>query len=241
MVGLRCISTLALHGALLVQGYVTPHKVGHRRTFADRQSFQRKLPLVNPRIEDAASLDFDQTAATSSSSATESFNVTLADPSNFVNQSGDNSVSDGGLSFFSSRNITIAIVCVGALLVLSQLPQMSTVATVITTTYSKLLAEHPLPTKSFTSGALCGVSDVIAQFREPNRKVFNVKRLLRFAGKCLSLCPVRECMHPLSVICCQLRFGVTKIQRRYTFMRMLEKCILLYKRRDISMNSFLLL
>ncbi|KAL7429409.1 hypothetical protein ACHAXM_001754 [Skeletonema potamos] len=177
MVGLlRCTSFL--HGALLVQGYVAPHKIGHRRPFVDDLSFQRKLPLVNPRIEDAASVDFDQTA----SSATETFNVTLADPSDYVYQSGDNSVSDGGRYFFSSR-IAIAVVGVGALLVLLQLPQMSTITAVIVATYSKFLAEHPLPTKSVTSGVLCGVSDVIAQFREPNRKEFNVKRWLRFAGK----------------------------------------------------------
>mmetsp|Transcript_40982 Transcript_40982/g.86128 ORF Transcript_40982/g.86128 Transcript_40982/m.86128 type:complete len:406 (+) Transcript_40982:199-1416(+) len=50
-------------------------------------------------------------------------------------------------------------------------------------TYATLLADHPLPTKSLTSGVLCGISDCIAQFRDPSRREFNYGRLIRFAGK----------------------------------------------------------
>ena len=187
MVGLRCISlaTLALNDALLVRGFVVaPHNIAHTRTFVDKPSFQRNnLPLHSRgNAEEDASLDLDQTVA--ASAAADSLNVTVAvDPSNFVNQSRDNFVS-GGISFFSSRNV-IAIVSVAALLALSQVPQTRVLATVIFTTYSKLLAEYPLPTKSLTSGVLCGVSDAIAQFREANRKQFNFQRWIRFAGKSL--------------------------------------------------------
>ena len=194
MVGLRCISlaTLALNDELLVRGFaVAPHNIiAHTRTFVDKPSFQRNnLPLHSRgNDEEDASLDLDQTvAASAASAAADSLNVTVAvDPSNFVNQSRDNSVS-GGISFFSSRNV-IAIVSVAVLLALSQVPQTRVLATVIIPTYSKLLAEYPLPTKSFTSGFLCGVSDAIAQFREANeanRKQFNFKRWIRFAGKSL--------------------------------------------------------
>eukprot|EP00984_Skeletonema_dohrnii_P026484 scaffold15845_cov114-Skeletonema_dohrnii-CCMP3373.AAC.3 len=190
MVGLRCISlaTLALNDALLVRGFaVAPHNIiAHTRTFVDKPSFQRNNLLLHSRgnDEEDASLDLDQTVSASAASAAAdySLNVTVAvDPSNFVNQSRDNSVS-GGISVFSSRNV-IAIVSVAALLALSQVPQTRVLATVIITTYSKLLAEYPLPTKSLTSGLLCGVSDAIAQFREANRKQFNFQRWIRFAGK----------------------------------------------------------
>lgn len=55
--------------------------------------------------------------------------------------------------------------------------------TMIASTYSELLNEYPLPVKSLTSGVLCGVSDTIAQLRDPRRRDFNVSRLVRFAGK----------------------------------------------------------
>lgn len=48
--------------------------------------------------------------------------------------------------------------------------------------YAGLLLEHPVPTKSLTSGFLCGCSDTIAQFRDTSRKEFNFARLVRFAG-----------------------------------------------------------
>ena len=191
MVGLRCIILLAALAlaldALLVHGFVTSHRnvAHHTRTFVDKQSFQRDLLLFSTGNEEdnAASLDLDQALAAASVSLTaaESFNVTLPDPSSFLNQSGDSSISNGN-SLLSSKNI-IAVASVAALLALSQMPQIIVLVTAIITTYSKLLAEYPLPTKSLTSGALCGVSDVIAQFREANRKQFNFKRWIRFAGK----------------------------------------------------------
>ena len=210
---LRCIAltTLALtDDALFVRGFVTPHNIAHTRTFVDKQLFQRKLQLYSRGNEDdTVSLDLDQIVADSASSAAESLNVTLADPSSFVNQSGDNSVvSNNVISFLSSRNVIAIIVGVATLLALSQLPQMKALATVIITTYSTLLANYPLPTKSLTSGALCGVSDVIAQYREANRKQFNFKRWIRFAGKSLPRVGF-DISHPSSVICFQLRFGAT--------------------------------
>ncbi|KAL9186204.1 hypothetical protein ACHAXT_005442 [Thalassiosira profunda] len=65
------------------------------------------------------------------------------------------------------------------LALLSATPLPST----LVSAYTTLLVEHPIPTKSLTSGALCGVSDVIAQTRDTTRKEFNVGRLVRFAGK----------------------------------------------------------
>ena len=168
--------TPSLHGALQAQGYVTPHKViigSGRRTFVSKHpspSPQRRLPLIHSSKEDVASLDFDQTLL-----AAESLNVTLTDPSNFVQQRGDGITADG-FSVPSWSNIVIIFGAI-ALLALSQW------SPVIITTYSKLLVEHPLPTKSLTSGALCGVSDVIAQYRDSNRKEFNFRRWIRFAGK----------------------------------------------------------
>lgn len=188
MVGLRCCIplALALNDALLVRGFVTPQNIAQTRTFVDKQSFQRKLQLYSGGNEDdAVSLDLDQIAADSASlSAPDSLDVTLTDPSSFVNQSGENS-SDVS-SFFSSRNVIATIFGVVALLALSQLPQMRVLATVIISTYTTLLSDYPLPTKSLTSGALCGVSDVIAQYREANREEFNFKRWIRFAGKFLT-------------------------------------------------------
>ena len=188
MVGLRCISlaTLALNDALLVRGFgVTPQNIAQTRTFVDKQSFQRKLQLYSGSNEDdAVSLDLDQIVAdAASSTAPDSLDVTLADPSSFVNQSGETSDVS---SFSSSRNVIATIFGVVALLALSQLPQMRVLATVIISTYTTLLSEYPLPTKSLTSGALCGVSDVIAQYREVNREEFNFKRWIRFAGKFLT-------------------------------------------------------
>ena len=54
-------------------------------------------------------------------------------------------------------------------------------------TYSTLLLEHPLPTKSITSGILCGISDIIAQLRDQTRREFNYARLIRFAGEYMCL------------------------------------------------------
>lgn len=49
--------------------------------------------------------------------------------------------------------------------------------------YTASLTLHPLPTKSLTSGLLCGIGDVIAQRRDPNRGEFNLGRTVRFASK----------------------------------------------------------
>jgi hypothetical protein len=53
-----------------------------------------------------------------------------------------------------------------------------------TDSYGTALVQHPLPTKSLTAGALCGISDVIAQKRAacPGDE-YNPMRTLRFASK----------------------------------------------------------
>lgn len=61
----------------------------------------------------------------------------------------------------------------------------SSIPSTFISTYSTLLLEHPLPTKSITSGILCGISDIIAQLRDQKRREFNYARLVRFAGEYL--------------------------------------------------------
>ena len=141
--------------------------------------FQRKLSLIHSSKDESVSLAFDDQTSTSTYAAAESFNVTLTDPSNFVQQSGE---STDGSSFLSRSKIAI-IVATGVLIALSQLPQMTTFLTLAVTNYSRVLHDYPLPTKSLTAGALCGVSDMIAQYRDSSRKEFNFRRLYRFAGE----------------------------------------------------------
>jgi len=52
-----------------------------------------------------------------------------------------------------------------------------------TESYGSSLVQNPLPTKSLTAGFLCGISDVIAQKRDPLLDDYNPKRTLRFASK----------------------------------------------------------
>jgi len=61
----------------------------------------------------------------------------------------------------------------------------SSIPSTFITTYSTMLLDYPLPTKSITSGILCGISDIIAQFRDQKRRKFNYARLVRFAGEYL--------------------------------------------------------
>lgn len=49
--------------------------------------------------------------------------------------------------------------------------------------YGTSLIENPLPTKSLTSGTLCGVGDAIAQGSDANVREFNRGRCFRFAAK----------------------------------------------------------
>ena len=69
-----------------------------------------------------------------------------------------------------------------AILLLALLSSTNIPSSTMISAYSTLLVEYPLPTKSLTSGVLCGVSDTIAQFRDATRKEFNYGRLIRFAG-----------------------------------------------------------
>mmetsp|Transcript_22719 Transcript_22719/g.45392 ORF Transcript_22719/g.45392 Transcript_22719/m.45392 type:complete len:469 (+) Transcript_22719:196-1602(+) len=57
------------------------------------------------------------------------------------------------------------------------------IPTLLLSTYSAFLLEYPVPTKSITSGILCGISDALAQYRDKTRKEFNFGRWIRFAGK----------------------------------------------------------
>ena len=75
----------------------------------------------------------------------------------------------------------ISLKAISAAILLALLSTTDIPSTMIST-YATLLVECPLPTKSLTSGALCGVSDIIAQFRDATRKEFNYGRLIRFAG-----------------------------------------------------------
>lgn len=70
----------------------------------------------------------------------------------------------------------------------------SSIPSTFVSTYSTLLLEHPLPTKSITSGILCGISDIIAQFRDQTRREFNHARLFRFAGEYQCLCVYLCCL-----------------------------------------------
>lgn len=121
-------------------------------------------------------LDLEQTSIISTTSE----NI-LADPSTspFDAQIDDTSTEDDNNSVVEFASALYKIAPIAALLLL--LSQTSIPSTAIAT-YSTLLVEHPLPTKSLTSGALCGVSDVIAQSRDDTRREFNFGRLIRFAG-----------------------------------------------------------
>ena len=76
----------------------------------------------------------------------------------------------------------ISVKAVSAAILLLALLSSTNIPSTIISAYSTLLVEYPLPTKSLTSGVLCGVSDTIAQFRDATRKEFNYGRLIRFAG-----------------------------------------------------------
>ena len=55
-----------------------------------------------------------------------------------------------------------------------------------TDSYGIALVQHPLSTKSLTAGALCGISDVIAQKRAAcpgDGTEYNLMRTVRFASK----------------------------------------------------------
>lgn len=56
-------------------------------------------------------------------------------------------------------------------------------ATFVVDAYGTSLIDYPLPTKSITAGTLCGISDAIAQQRDPTRSEYNLKRTIRFASK----------------------------------------------------------
>ena len=76
----------------------------------------------------------------------------------------------------------LSVKAISAAVFLGILSSTSIPSTFIST-YSTLLLDYPLPTKSITSGILCGISDIIAQLRDQTRREFNYARLFRFAGE----------------------------------------------------------
>ena len=77
---------------------------------------------------------------------------------------------------------TTAAISGGALLLAFMLQSNNNLPSTIISTYTDLLIEYPMLTKSLTSGMLCGISDIIAQSRDTTRGEFNYARLIRFAG-----------------------------------------------------------
>ena len=147
----------------------TSNDYSHRWNGSSQLHLSSKEEAADPR-------ESLEQAQPSSSSA----NDVLSDPSRFISQTA---VYDTNIEISSRNNgislpLKVASVAVMILLLLS-----TTLPSTVMSTYSSLLVEHPLPTKSLTSGVLCGVSDVIAQFRDSTRKKFNYGRLIRFAGK----------------------------------------------------------
>ena len=77
---------------------------------------------------------------------------------------------------------TTAAISGGALLLAFMLQSNNNLPSTIISTYTHLIIEYPMLTKSLTSGMLCGISDIIAQSRDTTRGEFNYARLIRFAG-----------------------------------------------------------
>jgi len=82
-------------------------------------------------------------------------------------------------SILSPRYISTS----GSNIILHSLPDTAIFVQTTINAYTASLIEHPLPTKSFSAGVLCGISDIIAQKRDPNRGRFNPGRTIRFASK----------------------------------------------------------
>ena len=125
--------------------------------------------------EAAAPLSFDPSPSSLATS-----NDMLSNPSNFATQKEDAvaAPAKNGDVTSQSQILKMASGTAAFLLLLSS----TTLPSTIVSSYSTLLIEYPLPTKSLTSGALCGVSDIVAQLRDSTRKEFNLGRLIRFAG-----------------------------------------------------------
>jgi len=97
----------------------------------------------------------------------------------------DDVTKDMQMDNISSDTTDIAALSVKAISAAALIGLLSSTSlpTTFISTYSALLLEHPLPTKSITSGILCGISDIIAQIRDRTRRDFNYARLVRFAGE----------------------------------------------------------
>jgi len=136
------------------------------------ESLMRHLSSARTR----ASTSYLQLSSTEEA-APLNFNLTIS-PESFDPTSADGFLGDTNPSL-SPAVVISGVSGVMCLLLLST----TAVPSEMLTAYSRLLVEYPLPTKSLTSGALCGVGDTIAQFRDSSRKEFNHGRLIRFAGK----------------------------------------------------------
>ena len=79
-----------------------------------------------------------------------------------------------------SRKVIYSAVSSGVMCLL--LHSFTTFPSTIFAAYSRLLIHYPLTTKSLSSGVLCGIGDIIAQFRDLKCNKFNYGRLIRFAG-----------------------------------------------------------
>merc|ERR1712205_90031 len=90
---------------------------------------------------------------------------------------GDNISSD------TTDIVTLSVKAISAAAFIGLLSSSTNIPSTFISTYSTFLLDYPLPTKSITSGILCGISDIIAQFRDQTRREFNYARLFRFAGK----------------------------------------------------------
>ena len=117
---------------------------------------------------------------------TVSSSQTIAD--NFLSVSPmDDITKDLQMDNISSDTAYIAALSVKAISAAAFLGILSStsIPSTFISTYSTFLLDYPLPTKSITSGILCGISDIIAQFRDQTRREFNYARLFRFAGEYL--------------------------------------------------------
>ena len=84
----------------------------------------------------------------------------------------------------SSRTSSTILPAVAALQLITETYESAKyIAQTTADAYGASLIENPLPTKSLTAGVLCGISDVIAQRRDPNRGEYNIGRTVRFASK----------------------------------------------------------
>jgi len=130
----------------------------------------------------------EESAEISTEKATANSQTIERGDGNFLSiRSMDDLTKDMQMDGISSDTTDIAAFSVKAISAAAFIGLLSStsIPSTFISTYSALLLEHPLPTKSITSGILCGISDIIAQLRDQTRREFNYARLVRFAGEYL--------------------------------------------------------